>query len=178
MSIKKKPKLPEVYGIGVVSDKKGRVVYKHPLLSEARALQKSDHAKFTLLQQRYVYVLIIYIMSLLFLVSQRGYSGFIAAIIGFVAWLGAEIWFYLLCKNLPVNKARVDAEWTTYEQIVKQDKLGSIIRAIVYLALGILLFVYCIHEKYDVFANLYNAGIVVGCLYYSGYILHLAFKKQ
>ena len=175
----KKSKLPEVYGIGVLSEQasaKGRVVYKHPLLPEMRTVQRPDYGQFTLLQTRYLYFLLIYTVSLIFLVDQKGYAGFIPVIIGVVTWLALEIWFYLFCKGMPVNKAKTEG-WTSYKDIVKRDKVMTIAKSLLTFALGVVMFVYSLLNHYDTIVIVFHAIIMAGCTVFAFYHLKLMLAK-
>ena len=166
-----------IYGLNIYEDKKGRIIYKDFLMKNAVYIPTFDFKMFSFYRYRYI----IGVSS--FIVLQTPFTLFHASvllsnILTIFIFVFLEYKFRVFLKEKQKVKKFNKSEYIGYIDVLnKQDPTKMLLKAVLYIALGILILYNGYDKSYVGVSLAFCWLIMIVCVFY-GLIQFYAFSKR
>lgn len=165
---RKKKKIEGIYGFNIYEDEKGRIIYNDILTKNAVYIPTFDYKQFTFYKYRYILTVSTFIVLQTLLVDMFELNALIPFVITILVWLTMEYKFRKFLKEKQPVKHFDKTQCKGYFDVLNsQDTSKMFLKAILYVALGVLLVLNAYQKAYAGFVLLFCWGIAVVCIFYA-----------
>ena len=166
-----------IYGLNIYEDKKGRIIYKDFLMKNAVYIPTFDFKMFSFYRYRYIIgVSSFIVLQTLFILFHA--SVLLSNILTIFIFVFLEYKFRVFLKDKQKVKKFNKSEYIGYIDVLnKQDPTKMLLKAVLYIALGILILYNGYDKSYVGVSLAFCWLIMIVCVFY-GLIQFYAFSKR